>query len=253
AFNRCLRGRTTDVNRSTVKKAFPRRVFAAAEIGQGSISVKLGWYLNRLRSMEPAEIAHRLVEQQRKTISKYRGGGWRGPAAGALHPVFPQWRAALLNAAPAQRQAIAKAAEDALQGRFSALGRDWPARDPQALYPADFWRLDPVTGTLWPGREAYTFAIDYRHSSAQGDIKYVWEANRLQYLPVLAAHLVLSGDDRARGAIAEAIDSWHATNPPFRGICWASGIEVALRAISLIVTLDLAGDALPAESRQKVF
>jgi hypothetical protein len=210
----------------------------------------LGWYINRLRNMEPAEIMHRLVEHRRKTVSKYRGGGWRRYPAAGLHPVFPHWREALLEATPAQRQAIGIAAEAALQGRFSALGRDWPQRNPGHLYPPEFWRLDPVTGTLWPGLETYTFAIDFRHSAERGDVKYVWEANRLQYLPVLAAHLCLTGDDRARRAIVEAIESWHSANPPFRGVGWASGIEVALRCVSLIVTLDLAGENLSEESRR---
>ncbi|GGB07310.1 hypothetical protein GCM10011491_39250 [Brucella endophytica] len=211
--------------------------------------MKLGWYINRLRNMEPAEIMHRLVEQQRRTVSRYRGGGWRRVSARALNPVFPQWREALLKATPAQKEAIEIAAQAALGGKFSALGRDWPARDPDDLYPADFWRLDPVTGTLWPGAEAYTFDIDFRHSAERGDIKYVWEAGRLQYLPVLAAYLTLTGDERARRAIETAIASWHSANPPFRGVAWASGIEVALRVISLIVTLDLAGEKIGGESR----
>ncbi|TIP77948.1 MAG: heparinase, partial [Mesorhizobium sp.] len=47
-------------------------------------------------------------------------------------------------------------------------------------------------------------------------------------------------------------DSWHSANPPFRGVGWASGIEVALRAISLIVIMDLVGDRLGAATRQQV-
>ncbi|WP_420961628.1 heparinase II/III family protein [Brucella sp. IR073] len=214
--------------------------------------MKLGWYINRLRNMEPAEIMHRLVEQQRKTVSRYSGGGWQRYGATALNPVFPQWRDALLGATPAQKEAIVRAAQATLEGRFSALGRDWPARDPDNLFHADFWRLDPVTGTLWPGADAYTFDIDFRHFAERGDIKYVWEAGRLQYLPVLAAYLILTGDARAKRAIEAAIDSWHAANPPFRGVSWASGIEVALRAISLIVTLDLAGGNIGGESRRQV-
>ncbi|MDW6022416.1 heparinase II/III-family protein [Mesorhizobium sp. BAC0120] len=213
--------------------------------------MKLSWYLNRLRNMEPAEVLHRLVEQQRKIVSRYRDGGWENYPAPELHTVFPQWRHALLAATPPQRRAIEAAAQMALQGRFSALGQEWPARAPQLLYPAEFWRFDPVTGGYWPGAEAYTFAIDFRHSHRRGDIKYVWEANRLQQLPVLAAYLVLSGDQGARAAIEAAIGSWHSANPPFRGVCWASGIEVALRAISLIVTLDLAGKSLSPDTRRQ--
>lgn len=214
--------------------------------------MKLGWYLKRLRNMEPAEILHRLGEHGRKLVSKRRDDGWKRYPPRALQLVFPGWREALSGASPAQREAVATAAANALAGHFSALGRDWPARDPRDLFPRDFWRLDPVTGTLWPGAEAHTFAIDFRHEATRGDIKYVWEANRLQPLALLAAHLVLTGEARAKDAIEAAIQSWHAANPPFRGVAWASGIEVALRAISLVVALELAGDRLSGDTRAAV-
>ncbi|TIL66738.1 heparinase II/III family protein [Mesorhizobium sp.] len=214
--------------------------------------MRIGWYINRLRSMEPAEVLHRLGEQRRRIASRRRDGGWQRHASPRLHPVLRGLRDAVLAATPAQRQAIAAAAQNTLGGEFSALGRTWPRRDPDRLFPPELWRLDPVTGRLWPGAEAHTFDIDFRHGGGRGDVKYVWEINRLQQLPPLAAHLLLAGDDQSRRAIEAAIDSWHSANPPFRGVGWASGIEVALRAISLIVTMDLVGDRLGAATRQQV-
>ncbi|WP_027151380.1 heparinase II/III-family protein [Mesorhizobium sp. WSM2561] len=214
--------------------------------------MRIGWYINRLRSMEPAEVLHRLGEQRRRIASRRRDDGWERYASPRLHPVLRGLRDAALAATPAQRQAIAAAAQNTLAGQFSALGRIWPRRDPNRLFPPELWRLDPVTGRLWPGAEAHTFDIDFRHGGGRGDVKYVWEINRLQRLPPLAAHLLLAGDDQSRRAIQAAINSWHSANPPFRGVGWASGIEVALRAISLIVTMDLVGDRLGAATRQQV-
>lgn len=212
--------------------------------------MRLGWYINRLRSMEPAEILHRLAEKGRRLQSRHRHEGWHRYAARELTPVFPGVRARVAAATSAQQAAIAEAAEAILAGGFAALGRNWPAAAPDALFSAERWRLDPVTGQLWPGADAYTFDIDFRHARAIGDIKYVWEFNRLQMLPVLAAHNVLTGDARALTAIDAAIISWHAANPPFRGVGWASGIEVALRAISLLLVVDLLGDRLEAGARR---
>jgi hypothetical protein len=212
--------------------------------------MRLGWTINRLRSMGPAEIGHRLVEKARQRRSRERHEGWARYPAPALHPVFPGLADRVRGADAAQREALRSAAERTLAGRFSALGRDWPARDPKNLFPPELWRLDPVSGQSWPGADAYSFAIDFRAPKGFGDVKYVWEINRLQFLPPLAAWLALEGDTRAADAIAAAIQSWHAANPPFRGLGWAAGIEVALRAISLILTLDLAGDRIPVETRQ---
>ena len=213
--------------------------------------MRIGWYINRLRNMQPAEVLHRLGEQRRRITSRRRDEGWQRYGAPQLYPVFCGLRERVLAATPAQRQAIAAAAADTLSGCFSALGREWPRRDSDLLFPAELWRLDPVTGLLWPGAETYAFDVDFRHGGSRGDVKYVWEINRLQQLPPLAAHLLLHGDDRAKAAIEAAIGSWHAGNPPFRGVGWASGIEVALRAISLIVTLDLVGDRLGAATRRQ--
>lgn len=214
--------------------------------------MKLGWYINRLRNMELAEILHRLVEHRSRAASRGRDEGWTRYAARPIHPVFPDFGERVTAATEAQRQAIARAAEATLAGRFSALGQDWPARDPTSLFPPDLWRLDPVTGTLWPGADAYAFDIDFRHDGSRSDIKYVWEINRLQMLPALAAYVLLEDDARSLAAIEAAIESWHRANPPFRGVGWLSGIEVALRAISLIVTCDLLEGRMSDATRRRV-
>jgi len=48
--------------------------------------------------------------------------------------------------------------------------------------------------------------------------------------PLLAADWRVSGRAASLAAIEAGTASWHAANPPFGGIAWASGIEVALRA-----------------------
>jgi hypothetical protein len=214
--------------------------------------MRLGWYINRLRSMEPAEVIHRLGEAAKKRASKGRHEGWtRYPAADTI-PALPGLRERIAAADVPTRAAIAAAAADTLAGRFSALGRDWPVREPAELFPQNLWRFDPVTGGNWAGADVYALDIDFRHDGGRGDIKYVWEIGRLQFLVPLAADALLTGSPPALAAIEAAIASWHAANPPFRGPGWASGIEVALRAISLIVVTSLVGDRLGAATRREV-
>lgn len=214
--------------------------------------MKLGWYINRLRSMEPAEILHRLQEKARKLQSRRHHQGWQLYPAVTQHAVLPHLAISVRSASPPQRAAIAASAEAILAGRFSALGQDWPPRAPDLLFPAELWRLDPVTGTSWPDARTYGFDIDFRHDGTRGDIKYVWEMNRLQMLPVLAAYWLQTGNGHALAAIEAAVDSWFDANPPFGGVAWASGIEVSIRAINLIVTLDLVGDRLSPTARRQV-
>ena len=95
--------------------------------------MRLGWTINRLRSMGPAEVAHRLGEKRRKLVSRARHGGWARYPAPALSTVFPDLSHNIDGANEAQRAAIRAAATGTLAGRFTALGRDWPARDATAV------------------------------------------------------------------------------------------------------------------------
>ena len=220
-----------------------------ATSGHGSID----WYIKRLRSMGPREVLHRVSERAKKAASRRRHQGW-APFVddAATPPVLPSIREAVLAADEETRQAIGRAAAAVLDGRFEALGLSWPTRSPDALFPGDAWRFDPVTGRLWPGNDVYTFDIGYRRQQALGDVKYVWEFQRLQFLQPLAASHCLTGDAKALTAIEEAIESWYEANPPFMGIAWNSGIELALRATSLLVVTSLCGEALSAATVTRV-
>ncbi|HTN60384.1 MAG TPA: alginate lyase family protein, partial [Devosia sp.] len=93
---------------------------------------------------------------------------------------------------------------------------------------------------------------DFRQSETVGDIKLAWEINRLQFLQPLAAQAALAGGAAECAAIEQAIASWYAANPPYRGIGWASGIEVALRAISLLLVLSFCGERLSAPTIERI-
>ncbi|PZR59453.1 MAG: heparinase, partial [Stutzerimonas stutzeri] len=188
--------------------------------------MSLTWYMNRLRAMGPAEIAHRFVEKGKKLAARGRIEGWERYRTPGPSPVLPGLAANLAAASEDMKAEILAASSTMLSGHYSALGADWPLRDPQNPFPAEAWRLDPVTGGLWPGSEAYCFDIPYRHERTLGDIKYVWEYNRLQFLQPLAADAALTGNPAAIATIEAALESWYAANPPFRGLCWNSGIEL---------------------------
>jgi len=214
--------------------------------------MSITWYIHRLRAMGPAEIAHRFVEKGKKLAARGRMEGWSRYRTSGPLPVLPGLADNLAAAPDRVKQDIVAAGRDVLSGRYSALGADWPLRDPVKPFPPAIWRLDPVTGGLWPGSEAYCFDISYRHERTLGDIKYVWEYNRLQFLQPLAADAALTGSPDAIEAIEAAIDSWYEANPPFRGICWNSGIELGLRAISLLIVTSLCGSRLSDATVEKI-
>jgi hypothetical protein len=202
--------------------------------------------------MEPAEIIYRIIERARQVWSKGRDEGWQHYASTGQAPDLPGLREYLISLARVDPRALANTVFDILDGKFSALGQAWPKRQPDALFPEALWRFDPVTRQLWPGIETYCFDISYRHETTLGDIKYVWDVNRLQFLQPLALRARFDQDKPSLDAIEICIASWHAANPPFRGVAWNSGIEIALRAISLLAVSSLIGPQLSPSTVQKL-
>ncbi len=97
------------------------------------------------------------------------------------------------------------------------------------------WQADPISGKrCWTAGvldEAEAIGVE------SADVKYVWEVNRQQFLPILGRAYWFTGDIRhAQQAIA-LIDDWITKNPVGLGVNWCSHLEVAMRAISWMWTM----------------
>ena len=189
------------------------------------------WYARRLSRMSPAELKHRVREQAHRRQDRGRRfawaefGRWDGPVTGL--PGF----------SPARVRGLAEAAgpwaEAAADGRFILLSQAWPPPAAARWWEGGVWFVDPVSGGRWPGAERFAFDVAYRHAHDRGDVKFVWELNRLQFLPAMA----LGG--RAEAAW-EVFDGWMAANPPYQGINWTGGIEAASRLASVLALQAIA-------------
>jgi hypothetical protein len=207
--------------------------------------MSLIWYLNRLARMSLAEMQHRASEQIKRHLSRRRNYNWKDFESEGPPPILPGLRDSIIaNTTEDLKLACKSSVNAVLRGEYTALGVEWPVRDPADLFPDWVWRLDPVTRKLWPGSETFCFDIEYRHRREIGDIKYVWEFNRLQFLQPLSMAVALWSDKRALHALETAILHWSQANPPFRGICWNSGIELGLRACSLLFAASLCAEHL---------
>jgi len=93
------------------------------------------------------------------------------------------------------------------------------------------WQADPVSGRSWPS-VFHTHVRIFDGNSGNGDVKYVWELNRHQFLPGLGKAYRLTGDEKYASAGLALIESWIDANPCNVGINWASALEVAIRSLS---------------------
>lgn len=211
---------------------------------------KARWYVRRLAAMSAPELLHRGREKFRRTTGKHvMRRFWRPDFCDAPLPVLPGLRARLLawDPPPELLQAWRSQADSAQTGAMVLLGQLWPP------LPLDQrWHLDPVTGRHWPAR-AYCHDIDFRHQQALGDVKFVWELGRLQYLQPVAALACRNADARLAQLCAAHVESWIDNNAFATGTGWASGIELALRVVSLLVVATLAGEHFSTAQRVKLW
>lgn len=185
--------------------------------------------------MSPGEVAWRVREQALRRAWARRqvrpgdlpSGQVPGLIAGERRfaAVLPD---GVASAVPeSARAALLADADRILKGEWDMLGvvrTDMEAPD---------WFYDPVTGRRSdPGR--YAFAINQRSEEQVGNIKQVWEVNRLQHLTLLAAAWYLTGEDVYAERVDRQLRDWWQANPFLSGVNWTSGIELGIRLINFV-------------------
>ncbi len=201
---------------------------------EGLAMSDLLWYVRRFRRMPVAELPYRFEHWAKKKRDKHssepmsrngREGRYRIQTidVAGVEQVFPDLTAHIMTSA-----------ESILHHHFHVFGIDRDFGD-----PID-WHLDPKTGRRWP--LAFWGDIDYRDGRTVGGIKFAWELNRLQHLPVLALAFRMRQDRRYRAELFTQLQSWIDGNPYPRGINWISGIEIGIRIVNVVYSLRLLGD-----------
>jgi len=99
------------------------------------------------------------------------------------------------------------------------------------------WNKDHGSNIVAPMRLAHK--IDYRDFNEAGDCKLVWEPNRHQHVVVLARAYRASGNEKYAVAIKEQLESWMDQCPYGYGMNWRSPMELSIRLINWIWSIDL--------------
>lgn len=212
----------------------------------------------RLAQMSPAEIGTRLWRPARKGMRalghrydlhwdaaqpdheafvQHLGPDLKADLAARLDRYFffgPSHRVSicdhLLAALPEVVERVRRAADGLRQPGLSLLGQR------VQLIPGSIdWQADPCTqqqmwtdGVLDEGEAVRT---------KTADVKYVWEINRHQYLPLLGRAFWLTGETRYACDAVALVHDWLVQNPVGLGVNWCSHLEVAVRSISWLWTL----------------
>ena len=189
---------------------------------------KLMWYVNRFRKMPPMEIPYRIVHKVRAMADRKRSftcARYDTPFSKCIFDVSGHVRETDVW----EKSAVMARADRYLCHRFTLFG-----------IPVDFgdridWHMDPKTGNRWPLE--FWADVDHRNSNVTGGVKFVWEINRLDFLPTLGIAYYLTGDCRYADEIMAVIRHWLEENPYPMGVNWVSGIELGLRIANLVWAL----------------
>ena len=214
---------------------------------------KVTWYRRRLATMSAPEIGWRVRTLVAGRLRRLSGAtpprdlppGWTtDTAAASLAQLRDTGRRPTLMSRPRAADIVARhpelveqitaAADDAVALRCSFFGYPTVTLG----RPVD-WNHDPVRDLHWPDLPADR--IDHR--TVDGDVKWIWELNRLQHLPLLAQAWLVTGDDRYADAAFDDLESWMAANTPGHGIAWRGAFEAGIRAVSVAVTVAALADA----------
>jgi Heparinase II/III-like protein/Heparinase II/III N-terminus len=196
------------------------------------------WHKSRLAAMSGPELGHRVAEQFARLAGRRFSKGWDEIAANGNIAALPNVRRAWNEVPEKLKLRVDEQARRTMAGQFELLGASWAHTSEMPPEPA-FWHLDEQ-GVPWSRSDEYCFDVSYR-TRAGRDVKPVWEINRLQFLVPLAVHARLTGDPRISKVILGIIFSWMQGNPPYCGVNWISGVELALRAISVALALSIVG------------
>ncbi|HTU99447.1 MAG TPA: heparinase II/III family protein, partial [Luteitalea sp.] len=214
----------------------------------------------KLRRMSPGEIVGRIGDLGTRIIEeqRYRAGMDRDPEPSLTNPGPPSFGypffaehdlTTVTSALASDTGYVARLRSEAdalCRGEFSFFGRAFtlnPARIP--------WTADPITGRPWP-MVFHTKVDIFSGNVGHGDVKFVWELNRHQFLPTLGKAWRLTGEARYAETALDWIDQWIAENPYKVGINWASALEVAVRSLAWLWSAALLDDAAAFTAERRI-
>ncbi len=131
---------------------------------------------------------------------------------------------------PAEYKQSLLRADQFLEHKFAFLGVEFQLSDPIP------WQSDPVS--LNPYLRVFYRDINIFTNKNVGDVKHVWEVNRLQFVIEIAKAYYLSGDAKYAKKTEELITDWYEKNTYKTGIAWSSALEVGVRVLALVWILN---------------
>ena len=178
---------------------------------------KLTWFINRLRTMDTAEVTYRVKGALQKQYEKRFKMGY------APHVQLKSFPEKILFTEDLKGDFNTKT--------YSIFGR------PLNLEKEIDWHYDLISDKRFPD-QPFSYSINTR-TEENGIVKVVWEVNRLQFLTSICLAYQKTKDEALLSRFIEIIESWNKSNPYLKGVNWYSNIEINLRVITWLLCWEI--------------
>lgn len=223
----------------------------------------LAWYAKRLLAMSPAEVLWRTRCAARDAVDRHRyrrrtrwvehnicsnGQELRGGFTAWLGEEGAGTGGQGCDEQNAGAAGLLRRADSIAAGRLSFFD----LVDHDLGDPID-WNRDPKH--RHKAALIYAPLVDYRDFELAGDCKFVWEPNRHHQLVVLGRAYRASGDRTYASRVVQFLESWLDRCPHAEGMNWRSALELGIRLINWVWTVDLIqpADVMTLEFKRRLW
>lgn len=129
---------------------------------------------------------------------------------------------------------IVKDADLIIDGNYNIFGK-------KVHLGRNKWNKDFNTGYTWTNKYYKFFKIGLKSNNS--DVKIPWELSRLQHIISVGRAYRITKDEKYSLYFIEHFNDWNKHNKYMNSINWKCAMEVAIRAVNLIIGLELFSDS----------
>ena len=203
------------------------------------------WYIKRIQMMSISEITWRVTSLSNAWLERARVQFNLVPkvtfienydAESSFDPGFTVFKGEVAQYNDAWKAPLLAKAESIIAHKLSYFD----LQDHHIESPIN-WHKDHSAGIY--SNLGHILSVNYRDFKNNGDCKLVWEPNRHHQMVVLARAYKVSAELKYAQAAVDQITAWLDQNPYGKGMNWRSPLELAIRLISWVWTIDLIKDS----------
>ena len=203
------------------------------------------WYIKRIQMMSLSEITWRIISLSAAWVERIRVQfNWvpkvqfvKGyQVSSDFTPGFSVFKGQLEEHKAEWKVPLLAEADMVIEHRLSYFD----LQDKHLETPIN-WHKDHSANIY--SNTGHILDVNYRDFKVNGDCKLVWEPNRHHQMVVLARAYQVTGDIKYAQAVVEQITDWLDQNPYGKGMNWRSPLELAIRLINWVWTIDLIKDS----------